>query len=138
MAREQNIIYNPIKMKGILLLAIAALAHSFAPAPSPRRATTVGASPLDNLVGFIKGGKVGLVKSIAGDYDSDAIRLRVRSCLSGRGMWRCLSTGLNRNDLPIEQQHTTDRPGYREEQGAHVLVHHVTLLVRDLPFVIPR
>ena len=50
----------PNKMKGLLMFAIAALAHSFAPAPGPRRATTVvGASPLDNLLGFIKGGKIG-------------------------------------------------------------------------------
>ena len=65
-------------MKGILLLLIAALSHSFAPAPSPRRApTNVGASPLDNLLAFMKGGKVELVKSFAGDYDSASIRLRI-------------------------------------------------------------
>lgn len=66
------------KMKGLLLLAIAALAHGFTPAPSPRQANTKRmASPLDNILGFIKGGKIGLVKSIAGEYDADAIRLRV-------------------------------------------------------------
>lgn len=36
-----------------------------------------GGGPLDNLFAFFKQGKVGLVKSLAGDYDSDAVREKI-------------------------------------------------------------
>ncbi len=36
-----------------------------------------GGGPLDNLFAFLKQGKVGLVKSLAGDYDSDAVREKI-------------------------------------------------------------
>jgi len=33
--------------------------------------------PLDNLFAFLKNGKVGLVKSLAGDYDAVAVRNKI-------------------------------------------------------------
>ena len=40
----------------------------------PNRHTLSMANPLENLFAVLKEGKVGLVKSIAGDYDAIAIR----------------------------------------------------------------
>ena len=42
-----------------------------------RRPMALAASPLDNLFAFLKEGKVGLVKSLAGEYDSVAIRNKI-------------------------------------------------------------
>ena len=39
--------------------------------------TRLAAGPLDSLFAFLKEGKVGLVKSLAGEYDSVAIRNKI-------------------------------------------------------------
>ena len=39
--------------------------------------TPLAANPLDTLFSVLKEGKVGLVKSIAGEYDADAVRAKL-------------------------------------------------------------
>ena len=72
-------------LAALYIASIAAAARAFAPPPAARslaRRTpmiALAAGPLDNLFGFLKEGKVGLVKSIAGEYDSVAIRAKIDS-----------------------------------------------------------
>lgn len=63
------------------LLSLAAVAHAFIPAGvrSHRSAVALAANPFDTLFAVLKEGKVGLVKSLAGDYDSTAIRTKINS-----------------------------------------------------------
>ena len=69
--------------------SIAAIAGAFV-APTgrslPSRSNNVplalAASPLDTLFAVLKEGKVGLVKSLAGDYDSAAIRSKIDGLVS--------------------------------------------------------
>jgi len=68
----------------IAFVSVATAAHAFvAPCQSVHHATPtqLKASPLDNLFSFVKGGKVSLVKSIAGDYDDDAIKSKLDSLI---------------------------------------------------------
>ena len=39
--------------------------------------TPLAANPLDTLFSVLKEGKVGLVKSVAGEYDADAVRAKL-------------------------------------------------------------
>ena len=39
--------------------------------------TLLAANPLDTLFSVLKEGKVGLVKSLAGEYDADAVRAKL-------------------------------------------------------------
>ncbi|KAL9182915.1 hypothetical protein ACHAXT_004194 [Thalassiosira profunda] len=66
-----------MKTTAILCFAsLATAARAFVPAGRSIRAlpTAAYASPLDTLFAVLKGGKVGLVKSLAGEYDAAAIR----------------------------------------------------------------
>ncbi|KAL7486751.1 hypothetical protein ACHAW6_012344 [Cyclotella cf. meneghiniana] len=64
------------------LLAVTVPTTSFLiphpPAQTKRRhALPMAKNPIETLVAFVKGGKTGLVKSLAGDYDSVAIRRKI-------------------------------------------------------------
>ena len=56
--------------------SLATAARAFVPSGRSFRAlpTAAYASPLDTLFAVLKEGKVGLVKSLAGEYDAVAIR----------------------------------------------------------------
>ena len=48
--------------------------HARASSPA---CTPLAANPLDTLFSVLKEGKVGLVKSLAGEYDADAVRAKL-------------------------------------------------------------
>jgi len=45
------------------------------------RHTSLAANPLDNIFALLKGGKIGLVKSLAGEYDTVAVRSKIDSLI---------------------------------------------------------
>ena len=78
-----------IKLASILSIAgIARSATAFNPVrPSfgrtfNTRTALAMASPIDNLFALLKGGKTGLVKSLAGEYDADEIQSRMNSLIT--------------------------------------------------------
>lgn len=64
-------------------ISFAALASAFSPGriPSPpqRPSVALAANPLEILAAVLKDGKVGLVKSLAGEYDAVAVRGKMDS-----------------------------------------------------------
>eukprot|EP00970_Alexandrium_tamarense_P002040 scaffold276_cov200-Alexandrium_tamarense.AAC.3 len=60
----------------------------------PNRHALSMANPLDTLFAVLKEGKVGLVKSIAGDYDAIAIRNKMDTLIEENPvlMFRCVAT----------------------------------------------
>ncbi|KAL7500305.1 hypothetical protein ACHAWT_008248 [Skeletonema menzelii] len=88
------ILHCPRTMKISTVTAVSSLvalqqAAAFAVPPVgqndlPRSSTTsleMG-NPIDGLFSFLKEGKVGLVKSLAGDYDSAAVRSKIDNLIS--------------------------------------------------------
>jgi hypothetical protein len=66
----------------LALLSISTSVTAFAPCPLVRNTRAVTSSalatgPLDNVFALLKGGKVGLVKSLAGEYDEAAIKTKL-------------------------------------------------------------
>jgi len=63
--------------------SFAAVASAFVPGGRSlhARPTALAAGPLDNLFALLKGGKVGLVKSLAGEYDAVAVRSKMDSLI---------------------------------------------------------
>lgn len=67
----------------LALLSISTSVTAFAPCPLVRNTRAVVTSsalatgPLDNVFALLKGGKVGLVKSLAGEYDEAAIKTKL-------------------------------------------------------------
>ena len=68
------------------LVTVVVAAHAFVPAHGGRQVSRTRASsslfgagggPLDSLFAFLKDGKVGLVKSLAGEYDAVAVRNKI-------------------------------------------------------------
>lgn len=66
------------------LLLVISIASAFTSCPLSRTArpivaskSTLDASPLDNIFALLKGGKLGLVKSLAGDFDEAAIKSKL-------------------------------------------------------------
>mmetsp|Transcript_33763 Transcript_33763/g.60758 ORF Transcript_33763/g.60758 Transcript_33763/m.60758 type:complete len:85 (+) Transcript_33763:58-312(+) len=72
-----------MRATAIAFVSFATAARAFAPCQSVHNArpTELKASPLDNIFSFVKGGKIGLVKSIAGDYDEDAVQSKLDSLI---------------------------------------------------------
>ena len=70
----------------LYLLSIAAVARAFVPtgrsSARPAAAAALNANPIETLFSVMKEGKVGLVKSLAGEYDAAAIRSRMDSDIS--------------------------------------------------------
>jgi len=69
----------------VTFVSIATAAHAFAPCQSvhtnvrPTAAAALEASPLDTIFSVLKKGKIGLVESLAGDYDEVAIQSKLDS-----------------------------------------------------------
>jgi len=69
-------------------LVVLQRASAFAVPPVARNdlpkttSTTLAMNPIDGLFSFLKEGKVGLVKSLAGDYDSAAVRSKIDNLVS--------------------------------------------------------
>mmetsp|Transcript_24489 Transcript_24489/g.52975 ORF Transcript_24489/g.52975 Transcript_24489/m.52975 type:complete len:171 (+) Transcript_24489:102-614(+) len=63
----------------IFLISLATLSRAFVPlVPQTLRPTVaLSANPIDTLFAVLKEGKVGLVKSLAGEYDAPAIRTKI-------------------------------------------------------------
>lgn len=71
---------NMKSLAALSVLCFAAAAGAFAPPQGrpPRRAAALAmATPLDHFFALLKGGKVGLVKSLAGEYDAAAVRAKI-------------------------------------------------------------
>ena len=69
----------------LYLLSVAAVARAFVPtgrSSARPAAAALNANPIETLFAVMKEGKVGLVKSLAGEYDAAAIRSRMDSDIS--------------------------------------------------------
>mmetsp|Transcript_28005 Transcript_28005/g.45972 ORF Transcript_28005/g.45972 Transcript_28005/m.45972 type:complete len:87 (+) Transcript_28005:117-377(+) len=69
-------------LTALSFVSFAVVAHAFVPggrSPHARPTAALAAGPLDNLFALLKGGKVGLVKSLAGEYDAVAVRNKMDS-----------------------------------------------------------
>lgn len=66
----------------LCFVSFAAVTRAFVPGGRSlhaRPTAALAASPIDNLFAFLKEGKVGLVKSLAGEYDAVAVRSKIDS-----------------------------------------------------------
>lgn len=72
-------------LAALTFVSIATAARAFAPCQSvhtnarPTAAAALEASPLDTIFSVLKKGKIGLVESLAGDYDEVAIQSKLDS-----------------------------------------------------------
>jgi len=68
----------------LLCALLPAVTRAFVPVggrqPIP---LALSANPLNTLFSVLKEGKVGLVKSLAGDYDADAVRGKLDNLVAG-------------------------------------------------------
>ena len=65
-------------LSAITFASIAISAYGFVSGSASRRPTSaLAANPLDTIFSVMKEGKVGLVKSLAGDYDAVAIQSKL-------------------------------------------------------------
>ena len=71
-------------LSALTFASIAVSAYGFVSGSASRRPTlALAANPLETIFSVMKEGKVGLVKSLAGDYDAVAIQSKLDGLVDG-------------------------------------------------------